>query len=46
MYFWLNYSDKNNNLEIILEIIFVAVTNMENLFKTSELVESDKLYMC
>ena len=46
MYFWLNYSDKNNNLEIILEIIFVAVTNMENLFKTSELGESDKLYMC
>ena len=46
MYFWLNYSDKNNNLEIILEIILVAVTNMENLFKTSELVESDKLYMC
>ena len=43
MYFWLNYSDKNNNLDIIL----VAVTNVENLlFKRSELVESDKLYMC
>ena len=42
MYFWLNYSDKNNNIKKIP----VAVKNIDHLFgMASEIIESDKLYL-
>ena len=42
MYFWLNYSNKNNHIERIP----VAVKNIDHLFRmASEITESNKLHL-
>ena len=42
MYFWLNYSDKNNHIDRIP----VAVKNIDHLLRmTSEIIESEKLFL-
>ena len=42
MYFWLNYSVKNNHIKKIP----VAVKKVDHLFRmASDIIESDKLYL-